>query len=105
LLVDSEQFGLDCVKNGITDFRLFLKMLSENDEVHLILKNSRQSARTIKREQERIRTQQILYWFTQQQGYVQSLTHSKDFTKLINLIQFTTLAYNKMTLHSAANPC
>jgi len=33
LLADLEQFGLDCVKNEITDFRLFLKMLSENDEV------------------------------------------------------------------------
>jgi len=39
-------------------------MLSENNEaiqskIHLILKNSRNSARTKKREQERIRTQQI----------------------------------------------
>jgi len=39
-------------------------MLSENNEaiqskIRLILKNSRNSARTIKREQERIRTQQI----------------------------------------------
>jgi len=65
LLADSEQFGLDCVKNGITDFRLFLKMLSENDEViqledslnsekfKIISKNNKE------REQERIRTQQI----------------------------------------------
>jgi len=39
-------------------------MLSENNEaiqskIHLIMKNSRNSARTKKREQERIRTQQI----------------------------------------------
>jgi len=35
----------------------------------------------IKKEKEDSRTQGFLSWFTQQTGYVQSLTHSKDFTK------------------------
>jgi len=35
----------------------------------------------IKKEKEDSRTQRFLYWFTHQTGYVQSLTHSKDFTK------------------------
>jgi len=59
----------------------------------------------IKKEKEDSRTQRFLYWFTQQTSYVQSLTHSKDFTKNDQLIKFTTLAHNKNTLHSAANHC
>ena len=54
----------------------------------------------IKKEEEDSKTQRFLYWFTQQKGYVQSLTHSKDFTKNDQLIKFTTLAHNKNTLHS-----
>jgi len=69
--------------------------------------NSRNSARFSKNSKEReskrdSRHSRFLYWFTQQPGYVQSLTHSKDFTKMINLIKFTTLAYSKNTLHTAA---
>jgi len=51
------------------------------------------------------RHSKFVYWFTQQMGYVQSLTHSKDFTKNDQLIKFTTLAHSKNTLHSAANHC
>jgi len=55
----------------------------------------------IKKEKEDSRTQRFLYWFTHQTGYVQSLTHSKDFTKTNDqLIKFTTLAHGKTTLHS-----
>jgi len=56
----------------------------------------------IKKEKEDSRTQRVLYWFTQQTGNVQSLTHSKDFTKNDQLIKFTTLAHSKNTLHSVA---
>jgi len=35
----------------------------------------------IKKEKEDSRTQKFLYWFTHQTSYVQSLAHSKDFTK------------------------
>ena len=59
----------------------------------------------IKKEKEDSRTQGLLSWFTKQTGYVQSLTHSKDFTKNDQLIKFTTLAHNKNTLHSVANHC
>jgi len=59
----------------------------------------------IKKEKENLRTQRFLYWFTQQMGYVQSLTHSKDFTKMDQQIKFTTLAHSMNTLHSAANHC
>jgi len=59
--------------------------------------------RIVKRESKRDSGHnRFLYWFTQQSGYVQSLTCSKDFTKMINLIKFTTLAYSKTTLHTAA---
>ena len=90
-------------------------MLSEKwwsysiSKIHLILKiqeNQQELARTVKRESRRESGHsRFLYWFTQQPGDVQSPTHSKDFTKLINLIRFTTLAYSKKTLHSAANHC
>ena len=86
-------------------------MLSEKwwsysiSKIHLILQiqeNQQELARTVKRESRRESGHsRFVYWFTQQPGYVQSLTHSKDFTKMINLIKFTTLAYSKTTLHSA----
>jgi len=66
-------------------------MLSEKwwsysiSKIHLILKiqeNQQELARIVKRESKRnSRHNRFLYWFTQQQGYVQSLTYSKDFTK------------------------
>jgi len=87
-------------------------MLSEKwlsysiSKIHLILKiqeNQQELTRTVNRESKRESGHgRFLYWFTQQQGYVQSLPYSKDFTKMINLIKFTTLAYNKITLHTAA---
>jgi len=90
-------------------------MLSERwwsysiSKIQLILKiqeTQQDLIRTIKRESKRdSRHNRFLYWFTQQTGYVQSLTHSKDFTKIDQLIKFTTLAHNKNTLHSAANHC
>ena len=79
----------------------------KSNRVHLLILKTvytvNQSIKSvIKKEKEDSRTQRFLYWFTQQTGYVQSLTHSKDFTKNDQLIKFTTLAYNKNTLHSAA---
>jgi len=92
--------------------QLLLKMLSESwwsysiRKIKLILKiqeTQQDLTRTVKRESKRdSRHSRFLYWFTQQTGYVQSLTHSKDFTKMINLIKFTILAYSKNTLHSTA---
>jgi len=59
--------------------------------------------RAVKRDSKRdSRHSKYLYWFTQQTGYVQSLTHIKDFTKNDQPIEFTALAYSKNTLHTAA---
>ena len=82
-----------------------MKLFNQQDSIDS--ENSRKSTRFSKNSKEReskrdSRHNRFLYWFTQQMGYVQSLTHSKDFTKMINLIKFTTLAHNKNTLHSAA---
>ena len=91
-------------------FQMLQKMFSESwwsyslSTIQLILKiqeTQQDLTRTVKRESKRdSRHSRFLYWFTQQTGYVQSLTHSKDFTKMINLIKFTILAYSKNTLHS-----
>ena len=61
-----------------------MKLFNQQDSLNS--ENSRKSARISKNSKERESKREsghnrFLYWFTQQQGYVQSLTYSKDFTK------------------------
>ena len=77
----------------------------KSNRVHLLILKTvytvNQSIKSvIKKKKEDSRTQRFLYWFTHQTGYVQSLTHSKHFTKTDQLIKFITLAHDKTTLHS-----
>jgi len=57
--------------------------ISKIQLIRKIQETQQDLTRTVKRESKRdSRHNRFLYWFTQQPGYVQSLTHSKDFTKI-----------------------